>query len=167
MLNRKILSIFFAAIISIPGLLSVYLYSSQLVVQYRMREELEQSSLVTVVVPACKLQWTRPGKEASIDGNLFDVKSYRLINDHFVLTGLFDKEEDLLIKHIAHLQQKSANRTNSGPVIFKWLSSFPIHLEEGGSNTALSTLHQQYPLPAAINFHSNKVVIDTPPPKFT
>ena len=167
MLNRRIPAILFLGVIFIPAIISLYLYASQLIIQYKMREEMEHASLVTVIMPASQLCWIRPGKEASINGNLFDVENYELKGDSIVLTGLFDKDEDLLMKHISYMHQNynKSNITGGGGAVFKWLSCFPLYLEANDLKTLLMAIRQQYSLPGAIKFHSVKILIDSPPPK--
>ena len=62
------------------------------------RERLEKYFLKKVTLTINQFTWTEPGKEISIDGNLFDVKYFSLKEDKFVFTGLFDKEETSLKK---------------------------------------------------------------------
>ena len=166
MLNRKIQCIFFLGILLLPAVLSLYLYASQIFLQHKMKEELKRCSLVTVAVPASHLHWNLAGKEVRIDGNLFDVKSYELIGNQVILTGLFDEEEDLLIEHILDIQQNNdPDKTNGSLTVFKWLSCFSLYLETDDLNTSLFTIKQQYPLSDTINLFCTKMLIDTPPPK--
>ena len=61
-------------------------------------------------------------KEIMVDGNMFDVHSYKQKNGTFFFTGLFDDEETILIQQLEkHNDSKSDNKTLT--LFFKLLQS--------------------------------------------
>ena len=62
------------------------------------RERLQEINLNTIVLSAHEFEWTEAGREISIRGELFDVKSYSFKKGRFIFNGLFDKEDTALDK---------------------------------------------------------------------
>jgi hypothetical protein len=78
------------------------------ITQYRAEEKLEQSVLQTLVLTEDKFKWLRKNKEISIDGKLFDIKSFSEKNGEYIFKGIFDEEETAL----AQILSKSFNDNN-------------------------------------------------------
>jgi hypothetical protein len=85
-------SFFFLIILALPQILIIALQLWQLHVQHEALERLERESLQTITIDAKALTWKNK-KEVSIDGRMFDIKSYRVENGKYILTGLFDEKE--------------------------------------------------------------------------
>jgi hypothetical protein len=65
-----------------------------------MQEKLEQKILTTVTIPEKDVIWVVRDKEILIDGRLFDIRTFKILNGNIVVTGLFDDEETSLVnKH--------------------------------------------------------------------
>ena len=65
-----------------------------------MEEKLELYSLTTITVSLENIVWVEEGKEVLINGHLFDINSYKLEEKNIQLTGLFDEDEDKILKKI-------------------------------------------------------------------
>lgn len=79
----------------------------QHLIRQRIKERLENEQLQTIVLDAEEMNWTRSGKEAWIDGRLFDISSQRNENGLYTLTGVFDEEETALVGLLEKKQQQS------------------------------------------------------------
>ena len=75
-------------------------------------ERLERKALVSVTIPAADLHWHKRGREAVIDGKLFDVKTMRQTGGQIVLTGLFDEAETAIVNLLE--QQTTHSRESNG-----------------------------------------------------
>lgn len=81
----------------------------QKIIQHQMKEQLENASLQTITVDKANITWVKKNKEAVINGELFDVKSYVVAGDKVMLTGLYDAAENKLKKEFANLMQHKKN----------------------------------------------------------
>src|SRR5690349_16902621 len=109
----KIISYFILSIAILPLMFSGYVQVSEAVIHYKMKEELEQKNLVIIQVKSSQIVWTEKGKEAIVNGNMFDVEHYKINGDEITLTGLFDKDEDALFAKIDNCNSNNSNATGS------------------------------------------------------
>lgn len=98
---KKIVAAFLLVLILAPLSYMFIFQAKQLNIQRRMKKELEGSLVQTVVLPASKLLWVKPGKEILLDQKMFDIKtiSYRT-DGNACITGLFDHLETGLLTQI-------------------------------------------------------------------
>jgi hypothetical protein len=148
----------------LPLVFAAYVQTSEAVIHHQMKEELEQKNLVTIHVNASQLIWTEKGREAIVDGNMFDVKDYAVNCDVIQLTGLFDKDEDALFAQM-NAQQKNNPDATGCTLALKWFGCFGWV-----SNTCLNEFFlTEKPLFLSTlqnNFIQSPVLsCDTPPPK--
>lgn len=120
---NKIISSLFLLLATLPLIFAAYIQTSEAVIHHRMQEELEQKNLVTIHVNSSQLIWTNKGKEASINGNMFDVEKFSVTGNDVQLTGLFDRDEDALFAHINNQQQNNSDAT-AGTSVLKWFGCF-------------------------------------------
>lgn len=92
-------------VIFIPMLVSILLPVWQQFIRYQMMEELEAKNLTTITIKYDDLRWTRRGKEITVNGNLFDVNEISKQGGFYIVTGLYDKDEDVLLEMIKKSQQ--------------------------------------------------------------
>lgn len=85
-----------------------------------MKEELQHRSLVTLKVAASEVQWM-DDHEIWINNSMFDISSKKLENGIYTFTGLYDKEETLLVKKEREVPAKNAARTHLLAQFFKHL----------------------------------------------
>ena len=100
--KRSVMAIAMLMVIGMPLCLFLYWKVQQVALHHHMKEKLEQSSLVTIEIPAASVQWYEDDEEIVVQGRLFDVKSYYAIpgRNMMAFTGLFDDEETALKKKV-------------------------------------------------------------------
>lgn len=129
-----------------------------------MRHQLEQQLVQTITIDKADLHWTEEGKEAMINNRLFDVKSFSLVNGTYILTGLFDEEETLLVHHFQKNQDSQNNPDNKLLTqLFQLLHSFYTNQANDQPYNSSCALHsfQDADQPLTTQFLS----ITSPPPK--
>jgi hypothetical protein len=126
------------------------------------RARLEKLNLKRIVLSASEFQWTEAGKEITIHGELFDIKSYSQKNGKFIFFGLFDKEETTLDK-LEHDWRNNQEESKFLTQLFQVLQSV-IH-NSTPTKAPDKKLANQYPYPGPdkLQFQSKKVI--TPPPR--
>lgn len=163
--SQKIISSIILCIAAMPLIFACYVQLSEAVIHHQMKEALEQKSLVTIHIKSSQLVWIDKGKEARINGNMFDVKSYVVKGIVIELTGLFDKDEDVLFAQINNAQQKNNTDATGSALVLKWFSCFSWNANNETIDnlcvqaTSIKTIPQN-------NFLQNPVLTCiTPPPK--
>lgn len=92
--NRSyIISLLFSSLLLLPLLLIIVLQLWQLHIKHRSEERLESRSLQTIEVAADKVKWEEEGREVTINGEFFDIKSYTESDGKYILTGVWDEQE--------------------------------------------------------------------------
>jgi len=81
--------------------LSVVFLLGMAIVREWMEERLAGEGVVTVIVRRDDIQWQRPGREAIIEGRLFDVASQTDEGGLLRLQGIFDDGETWLLDLLA------------------------------------------------------------------
>lgn len=163
---KKIISSFMFCIALLPLIFTLHIQITAAVIHHQMKEKLERQNVVTIHIKSPQLEWIKKRKEASVNGNMFDVKSYSIKGDDIMLTGLFDKDEDALFAQIDNTDQK--NNTEAGNTMaLKWFSCFWWNV----TSVTIDILSSEVILSKAIQqntFLQNPVLsCDTPPPKFS
>jgi|GEM_PF-605975 len=121
-IQNKITASAILLLVALPLLFSVFFVVRQKIIQHEAMENLETASLRTITIPYAELHWLKKGREAVIDGKLFDVKSYVITNEKISLTGLFDEKENELLRHVtAMMQQKSGGNSPFAHLDIKFL----------------------------------------------
>lgn len=126
-IQKKLTANVLLLLIVMPLLFSVFLLVRQKLIQQEAVENLETASLQTITIRYADLHWLKSGEEVVIDGKLFDVRSYTLVNDQISLTGLYDgKEDELLQQMTTMIQQKNGNNSplDNSTVKFLFLPVF-------------------------------------------
>lgn len=98
-------------LVLLPCIYCLYFQAKQHMIWREMEEKLEGAQLQTVIIPVNEFRWYEEDREIIVNGTMFDVKSIRRENEHYVVTGLFDERETAL--HIA--MGKLQARPESGP----------------------------------------------------
>jgi hypothetical protein len=126
------------------------------------RVKLEELKLKKIVLSASDFQWTERGKEISIHGELFDIKSYSQKNGKFIFSGLFDKEETELDK-LEHNWRNNQEENKFLTQLFQVLQS--VFHNSAPIQNPYKKLASQYPYPGPdkLSFQPKKII--TPPPK--
>jgi hypothetical protein len=163
---KNILTVFLLAAFSIPLLSPVALQVKQLYVQWQMLEALEKQELVQIKIKTSDIQWIKAKKECWINGEMFDVKQMKIINDETLLTGLYDKKEKD-IKNILEERAKDQQKSGKAKQLAKRYSAlkhifYNIELPNGvycSKKILLKVSTPIYKLPF--------IGINTPPPKYS
>ncbi|MEO7393754.1 MAG: hypothetical protein ABIU11_02365 [Chitinophagaceae bacterium] len=101
-------------LVASPVLVSFAFQLHQKIVQHQMKERLEKKLLQTIAVQENDIHWVKAEKEVWLNNRMFDIKSYSYNEGEYLLTGLYDDEETLLIKQLQKNQEqenKSDNKT--------------------------------------------------------
>lgn len=76
-----------------------------------MKERLENVSLKSIIIEKDSFTWVEKNKEIKINGKLFDVKSYYVVADKIVFSGLYDEDEDAIDEKVNLLTTKNKQAT--------------------------------------------------------
>jgi len=130
--------------------------------KYEAKERLEKINLKTIILSTQDFRWTEPGKEISIHGELFDIRSYSIKNGKFIFSGLFDKDETALDK-LEHNWKNNQEENKLLSDLFQVLQSVfhsATPLQEQPKDLA-----NQYPYLSTdkLLFQPKKII--TPPPQ--
>jgi hypothetical protein len=91
--QKKITAFGFLFFLAMPLAVSLIALVRQKVIQFQREERFEKEMLQTISVTPGNIYWVEHGKEALINGRLFDVESYKTEGASLSLTGFFDDEE--------------------------------------------------------------------------
>jgi hypothetical protein len=111
LLQKKILAFTALLLVAAPLFFFTGYLVKQKIIQYQMKEQLENASLQTITVNKADITSVKKNKEVVIDGELFDVKSYVVAGDKIILTGLYDAAENKLKKEFTNLMQQKKNES--------------------------------------------------------
>lgn len=106
---RQVSAICLLLLVAVPFLISFFFVIRLCIIKIQVSEDLEYEQLQTITVAESNIKWIVPGKEVLLNGNLFDIKSFKQTGDNLIITGLYDKDEDYLQKHfikIFHQKQQ-------------------------------------------------------------
>lgn len=111
--KKKISAFLFLSLYCFPIVLFIVFCIMQKIVQHEMAEKLEHQSLKKISISIEELKWEDEGKEAIINGHLFDVSYYTITNNTVILTGIFDVEEQAIKDNIANLTLQTKQKENA------------------------------------------------------
>ncbi|NOU37846.1 MAG: hypothetical protein HOO89_03980 [Ferruginibacter sp.] len=120
--QKKILIVVLLFIITMPLFFYIVFLAKQKIVQHQMIEHLEKNALITLQLNKEEVVWEKAEKEILINGKLFDVKNYKIVNNKIIFVGLYDNEESKLKTDLAKLLKH--NNKKNAPIqilIFKYL----------------------------------------------
>lgn len=120
---QKLTAFALLLLVACPVTIGIFMEASRFIVQYSMREALEKSRLLTIDVNQQDVVWTREGIEASLNGRLFDVKMYVVTGNHYILTGLFDADEDKLSAGLNGIDKSTPLNDKNSMQIFELINS--------------------------------------------
>ncbi len=149
----------------LPLIFAVYVQISEVVIHHQMNEKLDQKNLVTIHIKSSQIVWTKKGKEANVNGNMFDVKNFLINDDDIRLTGLFDKDEDALFAQINNAQQKNNSDAAGSISVLKWFCCFLWNANNVTSEILSAQLIISTPIHQNNFLQSPVLACDTPSPK--
>lgn len=91
----------------LPLAFILFLQGWQLYLTHSAEERLEEQLLETISIRKDQFRWERKGKEISIGGRMFDVKSFVLKEDRIILTGMYDDQETAIHSMLAQQFDKN------------------------------------------------------------
>jgi hypothetical protein len=132
---------------------------------HQMMEKLENNSLHTISIPLTDINWIKKNKEVMVDGKLFDVKSWEIIDGQAKLVGLFDDEETKLEKEFnSTMQQNNNQQAPINQLALKFIFNFLFINKQA----LLTPLLLQNCKPVYLVYNEDAVAlsftINTPPP---
>lgn len=152
-------------IAALPLVFAGYVQVAEAIIHHQMKEALKQKSLVIVRIKSSQITWTEKGKEARINGNMFDVAGYKINGDYTELTGLFDKDEDALFAQIDTSNQKNNFDATGSTLVLKWFSCFSS-VQKNITSDFISTEKNSCRLATQTIFIKTPFLsLNTPPPK--
>jgi hypothetical protein len=165
LIRKKILAFAALLLVLAPLFFFTGYLVKQKIIQYQMQEQLEKTSLQTITVNKVDISWLKEDKEVIINGKLFDVKSYTVVDDKIILTGLYDRAENELKKEFANLIQHKKN--DSAPLeqlVIKFIFTVVINQSQQTEVLACSqNTKTVYPLHNEVPIYQSAAVA-TPPP---
>jgi len=91
-----------------PLLLPISIDIKEQIIQWRMEEALEKTAtLQTIILPEQEVIW-KDKHEIWVNEQMFDISSKKLENGVYTFTGLYDRDETLLVK-----QEKESSGKNA------------------------------------------------------
>ena len=161
-LPARIISFLFLVVTTLPITFCIVTEIKHQQLKYEAKQKVENLILKTIVLSPNEFQWTEAGKEISIHGDLFDIKSYSLTNGKFIFYGLFDKEETAL-DQLEHNWRNNREENKLLAELFQVLQS--VFHNSGPEQDPHNKLINQYPYlsPDKLSFQPKKII--TPPPQ--
>jgi hypothetical protein len=162
LMRGRTISLLFSVIMALPLTFCVVTEIKQRQLKHDARERLEKINSVTVILSCHEFQWTEAGKEISIRGELFDLKSYSAKNGTFTFRGLFDKDETAL-DNLEHSWTNHQQENKLLTELFQILQS--VFHNSAAVKEPGKKLTNQYPYlsPDKLSFQPKKII--TPPPQ--
>ena len=88
-------------LLALPLAFILFLQGWQLYLTHSAAERLEEQLLKTISISKDQFRWEKKGKEISIDGRMFDVKSFVLKEDEIIVSGIYDDQETAIHSMLA------------------------------------------------------------------
>jgi len=147
---------------ALPLIFCVVTEMKQRQLKHEAKERLEKIKLKTIILSTQDFRWTETGKEISIHGELFDVKSYSIKNGKFIFSGLFDKDETALYK-LDHNWKNNQEENKLISELFQVLQS--VFHNSSPLPEPFRELANQYPYLSTDKLLFQPKEIITPPPQ--
>lgn len=149
--------------VATPPVTAIIFQLHQQAIRHSMKERLEKQLLQTIVVGENDIHWIKAEKEIWLNNRMFDIKSFCHKNGQYLVTGLYDDVETLLVKQVQKNQQQENNSSNK--LLLRLLQLFPVSYEIPTDEfLAFLVITRQFP---ENNFPicSHYLSIITPPPQ--
>lgn len=162
----NISSLFFLLCFSFPLVSPVMMQVKEVLVQMEMMEALETEELVDIRVKTSQIQWIKSKRECFVNGELFDVKRLRVINDETLLTGLFDQKEKTIKNKLENFakKQEQSNKQEKAVKLFSVVSAKPASCLLPLLRAVIVNRINQY----RVSIYTNPFLgFEAPPPKYS
>ena len=164
-IKKKILAFAMLLLVAAPLFLILGHLVKRELIYHQMMEKLENNSLHTISIRLADINWIKKNKEVMVDGKLFDVKSWKIIDGQAKLVGLFDDEETKLEKEFSStMQQNNNQQAPINQLALKFIFNFLFTNKQA----LLTPLLLQNCKPVYLVYNEDAVAlsftINTPPP---
>ncbi len=162
---KKITAALLLASLMAPLSYSYIFQLKQASIQSRMKKQLQEKMLHSLVLVKKDLHWVKPGKEIIVGERMFDIKTIEYRDDGTVfITGLFDNEETFLYALLKKNRKEETNRNHHQIIqLFQLMQSLPDPPYE--QELTPGAQGNPYSLFTANLFPSPFSAILTPPPQ--
>lgn len=99
----------FLLFLLLPFTTLLLLQGAQWYLKNTTEERMQHRQVITVSLPAAHAVWHKKGKELSINGKLFDIKTLYVANGILTVTGFYDEEEISLVHLLSELTSPENN----------------------------------------------------------
>jgi hypothetical protein len=144
-----------------PVLMPAYFITSRPLIRHEMMERMEKQNLTAIQVPVEEFYWYEKDREIIVDGKMFDVKSIRLHNGTYYITGLFDEQETEL-ELVLEKKMEDSSLPQQLVQICASVADHDIYLFEPIIPDSPNNTGTEYKLPHFPKYCSSIVI---PPPK--
>lgn len=96
--TNHIASVLLPVLILLPLFCILAVQAWQVYLKNGAEERLEKGSVETMVIKTNQIHWEKKGKEISINGKMFDVKSFHINGNNITVTGMYDEKETAINK---------------------------------------------------------------------
>jgi hypothetical protein len=154
-------------LVALPLFFSAFTFIQQQIIRHQRINRFKTELLETITIKAEKVTWIDEGEEIEVDGNLFDVKSFKKTGNNIVFTGFYDYKEEKLVKHLDELEQqksKSGSPLNQLTVKFLFFPNYKEHITFSIQNN-WQIIVNRYPVYSECIFNMVYPAV-IPPPKY-
>lgn len=128
-ITLKITGFLFILLGVTPLLFVLFITLKKEQVRLRMNQELKYQTLQTVIIPESEVIWMDK-HEIWVNKSMFDIHSKKLENGIYTFTGLYDKDESLLVEMERNTAEKNKEQNRLLVQLFKSLPFFCRQLTE-------------------------------------
>jgi len=156
-------------VMAIPLCFCAGILLKQKILQLKRKARFETEMMQTISVLPNQLHWVKKGKEAKVDGKLFDVESFSVSNNKIILTGFFDHKEESLEEQLRELAEEHNDASSPFHTLSITKIIFaPVYSEPGYQSVQCPWQVIQRPLYAYSEIvpHLPRSA-ETPPPKYS
>lgn len=109
-------------LVAMPLCFTLFTFVKQQFIRHQRIQRFKTEIQKTITVKADKVNWIEYGEEIEVDGNMFDVESFKTDGPDLVLKGFYDQKEHNLIKQLDEIeQQKSKSGSPLSQLAVKFL----------------------------------------------
>ena len=127
--TKKTITYFLLFLAAVPLIYILTFKVQQHTIRHKMNARLEANVLHTICIPEHDVHWMKNGKEISVNGKMFDIKSFHINEGVYVFKGLYDDEETALREQLQKEQETNSTNSKQLTRLFQLLqSSLPLQL---------------------------------------
>ena len=134
------------------------------VIRHAMEEKLESALLQTIRISKADFEWHKKGKEIKYRGYYFDVKTITDKGTYWLISGLYDTQEQWLEKQIEQkVQQNAVPQPMALASLLLGMAEPPATIRFSDCLSALRSAYATTPIDIWV---SPVMLVDSPPPLF-